>query len=310
MIRFRHFSKRFGTQAAVTELSLDVGRGEVVALLGPNGSGKTTSLKAAAGLIRPTSGDVCVGDPPRDALDPAARAALSFLPQRVSFPESLSGREVLEFYRALRGAATTRVDEALRFASLNGAGARAVGTYSGGMLQRLGLAVALLPEAPVLLLDEPTAALDPDGLRAFHTLVERAREQGRTVLFTSHQLGDVEHLADRFAVLVEGRLVARLGAHELRERLADRGVMRLRLDACSPALLQSVRRLAPAAAWDAGTLSVPGTATLRPAVLEVVRAAGAEIRGLTAEEGRLDAFYRELVEASQHAGTSPEETHA
>lgn len=306
MIAFRRFSKRFGAQRAVEDLSVEVRQGEVMALLGPNGSGKTTSLKAAAGLIRPTSGDVRVGDPPRDALEPGARAVLSFLPQRVSFPDSLSGREVLEFYRALRGAAAERTERVLRFASLNGAGTRAVGTYSGGMLQRLGLAVALLPDAPLLLLDEPTAALDPDGLCAFYALVEHAREQGRTILFTSHQLGDVEHLADRFAVLVEGRLVACLTARELQDRLADRGVMRLRLAARSEGLLAAVRALAPAALLAADELIVPGPAALRPAVLDAVRAAGGEIRGLTAEEGRLDAFYRELVEESQRASAQGE----
>ena len=163
--------------------------------------------------------------------DPDAREILSFLPQRVSFPDALTGREVLEFYRALRGVAAPRVDDVLRFAALNGSGARAVGQYSGGMVQRLGLAVAMLPDAPVLLLDEPTAALDPDGLCAFYGLVGRRRSEGKTVLFTSHHLGDVERLADRFAVLVGGRLVATLTARELQDRLAERGVMRLRLDA-------------------------------------------------------------------------------
>ena len=146
-------------------------RGEVVALLGPNGSGKTTCLKAAAGLIRPTRAR-CRGSGGRPASPPPA--TLSFLPQRVAFPETLTGREVLEFYRALRGAPPARSDEVLRLASLNGAGDRAVGTYSGGMVQRLGLAVATLPDAPILLLDEPTAALDPDGLCAFYGLVLRA----------------------------------------------------------------------------------------------------------------------------------------
>ena len=115
---------------------------------------------------------------------------------------------MLEFYRSLRGVAPARVDAVLKFAALNGSGARAVGQYSGGMVQRLGLAVAMLPDAPVLLLDEPTAALDPDGLCAFYGLVGRRRSEGKTVLFTSHHLGDVERLADRFAVLVAGRLVA------------------------------------------------------------------------------------------------------
>lgn len=295
MIRYRAFTKRFGAHAAVDGLSLDVARGEVVALLGPNGSGKTTTLKAAAGLIRPTSGDVTLGDPPRPAADAAARNVLSFLPQKVSFPDALTGAEVVEFYRKLRGAPLERVPQVLRFASLNGAGARAVGTYSGGMVQRLGLAVAILAEAPVFLLDEPTAALDPDGLCAFYGIVERARHDGRAVLFTSHHLGDVERLADRFAVLVGGRLAASLTATELKDRLSERGLMRLRLASRPDGLLGAVRSVAPAATWAGEELVVPGPAAVRPRVLDVVRGLGVEVRGLTAEDGRLDALYRELV---------------
>ena len=296
MISFRAFGKRYGAQRAVESFTLDVASGEVVALLGPNGSGKTTCLKAAAGLIAPTEGEVLLGPRGRPANEPSAREALSFLPQRVAFPETLTGREVLEFYRALRCVPPERSDEVLRLASLNGAGDRAVGTYSGGMVQRLGLAVATLPDAPVLLLDEPTAALDPDGLCAFYGLVQQRKAQGKAVLFTSHHLGDVEHLADRFAVLVEGRLVAQLTERELADRLADRGVMRLRFAGRPPGLLEKVRWLAPEATWAVEELIVPGPAAARPAVLDLVRAEGHEIRGLTAEEGRLDQLYRELVE--------------
>lgn len=295
MISFRAFTKHFGAQRAVQELSFEVGKGEVVALLGPNGSGKTTCLKAAAGLVRPSAGEVLLGAPGRPAGDPAAREMLSFLPQRVSFPDSLSGREVVEFYRALRGTAAERTDDVLKFASLNGAGDRAVGTYSGGMVQRLGLAVAMLPDGPLLLLDEPTAALDPDGLCAFYGLVTRRRAEGKTVFFSSHHLGDVERLADRFAVLVGGRLVALLTERELADRLADRGVMRLRFASRPAGLLERVRSLAPKVVWAGEELIVPGPAVTRPAVLDRVREAGAEIRGLTAEEGRLDELYRELV---------------
>ena len=303
MISFDTFTKTFGAQRAVDSLSLEVARGEVVALLGPNGSGKTTTLKAAAGLIHPTSGTVTLGDPPRPASEPAARRVLSYLPQKVSFPDALTGTEVVEFFRELRGAPAERSQKVLRFASLNGAGDRAVGTYSGGMVQRLGLAVAMLPESPVFLLDEPTAALDPDGLCAFYGLVEHAREDGRAVLFTSHQLGDAERLADRFAILVGGRLVANLSAPELKDRLAERGVMRLRVAGRPDALLAAVRALAPAATWAGDELIVPGPAALRPRVLDAVRALGVEVRGLTADEGRLDTLYRELVgEAEAHAG--------
>jgi Cu-processing system ATP-binding protein len=298
MIRYRGFTKRFAGHAAVDSLSLEVARGEVVALLGPNGSGKTTTLKAGAGLLRPTAGEVELGDPYRPAAEAAARSVLSFLPQKVSFPEALTGAEVVEFYRKLRGAPADQVPKVLRFASLNGAGARAVGTYSGGMLQRLGLAVAMLPEAPVFLLDEPTAALDPDGLCAFYGVVERARRDGRAVLFTSHHLGDVERLADRFAVLVGGRLAACLTAAELKDRLSERGVMRLRVGSRPDGLLARVKQVAPGATWSGDELIVPGPASTRPRVLDIVRELGVEVRGLTAEDGRLDVLYGELVAAS------------
>jgi Cu-processing system ATP-binding protein len=295
VIAFQGLRKTFGRQVAVADLTLDVRAGETMALLGPNGSGKTTSLKAAAGLIRPSAGRVELGCPGRPASVPGARELVSYLPQRVSFPEALTGREVLEFFRALRGTAPGRTDEALRFASLNGASARPVGTYSGGMVQRLGLAVAVLPNAPIFLLDEPTAALDPDGLAAFYAMVEGHRLDGRTVLFTSHQLGDAERLADRFAILVAGRLAAVLTQRELHDRLALRGTMRVRVGSCPARLLARVCELAPAAALEGDDLVVPGPPAVRPAALDVIRGEGVEIRGLTAEEGRLDTLYRELV---------------
>jgi len=282
VIEYRAFTKTYASRTVVDALTLTVPRGSVVALLGPNGSGKTTSIKAAAGLIRPDSGDVRVG-------------SFSFLPQRVSFPGALTGREVVEFYRRLRDVPAGSAERVLKFASLNGAGSRAVSTYSGGMVQRLGLAVATLPAVDVLLLDEPTAALDPDGLCAFYGLVDERRRAGGSIFFSSHQLGDIERLADRIAVIVGGKLVAELSERELAARLADRGVMRVRLAARVPAVLDRVRERSPKALWFGEELIVPGAASVRPAILDIVRNAGGEITGLTAAEGRLDHFYRELT---------------
>ena len=295
MIEYRAFTKSYAARTVVDSLTLTVPPGSVVALLGPNGSGKTTSIKAAAGLIHADSGEVRVGADGWPAADRRARAACSFLPQRVAFPGALTGREVVEFYRRLRNAPAGAADRVLKFASLNGAGSRAVSTYSGGMVQRLGLAVATLATVDVLLLDEPTAALDPDGLCAFYGLIEQLRQAGGAVFFSSHQLGDIERLADRIAVIVGGKLVAELSERELAARLADRGVMRVRLAARVPDLLSRVRERAPKALWFGDELIVPGPASARPAILDLLRAAGSEIVGLTAEEGRLDQFYRELV---------------
>ncbi len=295
MIIYRDVSKRFGERLAVDRLSMPVATGEVVALLGPNGSGKTTTLKMAAGLIRQDAGEVWVGEPPRAPWRPESRRVLSFLPQRVAFPDTLSGREIVEFYCRLRGLPAERVDAVLRFASLSEAAGRHAGTYSGGMIQRLGLAVALLPESDALLLDEPTAALDPDGLQAFYVALGDYRRRGRTVLFTSHQVGDVERLADRFVVLVNGRLVAELTQAALRERLAGRGMVRLRVDRRPPRLLAEVREISPNAGWIDDELVAPASPEARSAVLDIVRRSGAAITGLIAEDGRLDDLYRELV---------------
>jgi Cu-processing system ATP-binding protein len=301
MISYRSFTKQFAFHRAVDALTLDVERGTVVALLGPNGSGKTTTLKAAAGLLTPTSGDVLVGEPLRPAVYPTARACLSYLPQRVAFPDSLTGREVVDFYRRLRLVPADRTRAALTFASLNGSSDRTVGTYSGGMVQRLGLAVAMVPDADVLLLDEPTAALDPDGLRAFYDILDTHRAAGRTVLFSSHQMGDVERLADRCVVLVNGRLIASLSQAELRDQLAARGVMRVRIVLPREFELGRLSAIAPEMTFQGDQLIVPGAANGRARVLDAIRAMGLEIRGLTAEDGRLDELYRDLITAS-HCG--------
>ena len=295
MISFRGFGKTYGRQQAVRHLDLNVGRGEVVALLGPNGSGKTTSLKAAAGLVKPTRGVVFVGNPGRPSSEPEARRCLSFLPQRVAFQESLSGQEVLNFHRQIRGVDAAHASAALGVASLNGAVVRGVSTYSGGMLQRLGLAVALLPDAPVFLLDEPTAALDPDGLEAFYKVIAKSRADGRAVLFTSHQMGDAERLADRFAILVGGVLVADIAGREMRDRLAERGSMRLRVPSLDPLTLEGLRVMAPDAVFKEGELVVRGPAGMRPRVIELILARGHQIVDLVAEDGRLDDLYREMV---------------
>jgi len=295
VITYDGFAKTYGAVTAVREFNVTIAAGEVVALLGPNGSGKTTSIKAAAGLIRPTSGRVLLGDPGRSSLEAEARRVCSFLPQRVNFPESLTGREVAEFYCKLRGRGADRLLDVLALTGLNGSSNRAVGTYSGGMTQRLGLAVAMAAQAPILLLDEPTAALDPDGTSAFYAVIEARRSDGQTVFFSSHQMGDVDRLADRFLVMVRGRLVASLTARELTTKLADRGVMKVTVGAIDDEALARVRALAPGVATSSDQIIVPGTADVRLAVLDALRNCGVTIRGWSAEEGRLDAFYRELV---------------
>lgn len=216
-VEVRSLAKRFGSFQAVAGVSFAVQPGEAFALLGPNGSGKTTTLKAIAGLIPPSSGEILVEGidvwkSPREA-----KRRFSYLPQRVAFPENLTAREVLEFYCRLRRVPTSRTRDALSRAGLDGVecASKPVGAFSGGMTQRLGIAVALLAEAGILVLDEPTASLDPEGAARFLETIDDLKRGGTTVIFASHILSDVEALADHVALLLDGQLVAVESIEEL-----------------------------------------------------------------------------------------------
>lgn len=217
MLKVRRVRKQFKKIVAVDDVSFRLFEGETLALLGPNGSGKSTILRCVAGLVRPTSGEIEVNG--RDPQSAEARRSFSYLPQRVVFPENLTAREILDFYRRLRN--LPRGQDTILLEETN-IPDRIIGELSGGMRQRLGLAVALLPDAPLLMLDEPTASLDPRGAIELRRLLLEQKRRGKTIVFSSHVLDDVEALADRVAILVEGRLVALEDVDALRGRLARR----------------------------------------------------------------------------------------
>jgi Cu-processing system ATP-binding protein len=240
MIRYEQFTKRFGRVLAVDALDLDVIAGETLALIGPNGSGKTTTLKAALGLVRATSGRVLVDglDANRDGR--VARGLVGYLPQRLTFPDGLTAREALRFYARVRGAeADLRL---LDRVDLLDAADRVVDGFSGGMRQRLGIAIALLGSPRVLVLDEPTASLDPTGALTVRDIVTRIANEGTTVVLSSHDLSEVAALADRVAVFMNGRMCA-LGTPQDLARAASAQDRRIHGDvAADVALLEDVYR--------------------------------------------------------------------
>ena len=208
MIHVEHFTKRFGSFTATSDISFTVKEGEVFAFLGPNGSGKTTTMKAIVGLNIPSAGRILINGLDGTRFPKETRRFISYLPQRVVFPENQSAREVLHFYCRLRKLPVQRADEALDKARFNGFSDKLVSEFSGGMVQRLGLAVASLPDSPILLLDEPTANLDPQGVKRFREFVLNQKEEGKTIIFSTHLLQEAEQLADRVGIFVSGRLVA------------------------------------------------------------------------------------------------------
>ncbi len=220
MIEVRGLTKRFGKFSAIDGVSFSVREGETFALLGPNGSGKSTILKCMAGLWSPTSGEISIGGISVMQRPRESRRLLSYLPQRIGFHDCLSAQEVLEFYCRLRDLPMDRIRKVVHGSEFdfNGFAEKRIVELSGGMKQKLGLAVACLPDAPVLLLDEPTVSLDPAGAIAFRTFLKGLKETGKTIVFTSHVLADVEMLADRVAIMVDGKLTALESIQDLRER--------------------------------------------------------------------------------------------
>lgn len=218
MIHAAGLVKRYGAVVAVDHLSFDVNAGETFALVGPNGAGKTTTLRLLLGLSLPDQGTIAIGAGRLPPHDPEARAALGYVPQKVEFPRGRTVTEVLRFFARLRGLDARAVDRALERVGLSEFASRRATELSGGYTQRLSLGQALLADPSLLVLDEPTASLDPEATWEFRSLVEQLRAEGKTILLCSHLLSEVERVADRVLILVEGREAALERMDELRTR--------------------------------------------------------------------------------------------
>ena len=215
-VELRGFGKSYrlgwsgGFIPAVQALSLRLAPGQVLGLLGPNGSGKSTTLKALAGLIAPSAGHSLIMG--HAAGTDAARALVGYLPESACFAPHQTGREYLRYCAGLSllpaDKAAPRVEAVLASAGLGSVADRKMATYSKGMLQRLGLAQAIVHEPAVVLLDEPVSGLDPEGRLALVKLIRDLAAQGRTVVFSSHLLAQAEEICDRIAILGQGRLLA------------------------------------------------------------------------------------------------------
>src|SRR5213594_820726 len=228
---------------AVKELNLRIESGEVYGLLGPNGSGKSTTLKIILGLVSPTRGRTEIFG--RDSRLVESREAVGFLPENPYFYKYLTGKETLRFFGrlcGLRGSALkSRINELLDLVGLSKARNRRLGTYSKGMLQRIGLAQALIHDPRLVVLDEPTAGVDPAGSREIRDLILDLKRRGITVLLSSHLLAQAQEICDRVGILANGALV-REG--RLDELIAIENQTELILENASDALLDEIERMA------------------------------------------------------------------
>ncbi|MDR6220640.1 ABC transporter ATP-binding protein [Deinococcus soli (ex Cha et al. 2016)] len=305
----RDLRKTYRGRAVVDGLTLSVPRGEVFGFLGPNGAGKSTTVKMLLGLVHPSGGEVRVlGGHPQD---PAVRARLGFLPEQFRFQTWMTGQEFLEFHGRLAGLSAaerrTRIPAVLDEVGLGGRGHETLGGYSKGMLQRAGLAGAILARPDLVFLDEPTSALDPIGRIEVREIIERLRAQGTAVFLNSHLLSEVEQVCDRVAFVKRGRVLTQ---GSMRELMGGVLPVDLRVNTLAGGLLDTLSRLGEVRRSDTNT---PGRADVElwltrddqiPAVADAVHAAGARLYALTPRRPDLETMFLDLIEDTPEAARS------
>ena len=291
----QNLRKRYGKKVAVAGLNLSVERGEVFGFLGPNGAGKTTAVKMMLGLARPTAGEARLLDSPPG--DWRARRKVGFLPEHFRFHEWLRADEFLQVHSQLYGMSqaeqSSRVPELLKLLGLADDARRKLGQFSKGMLQRVGLAQALLNQPELLFLDEPTRGLDPLVRRLVRDIIRQQRDQGVTVFLNSHLLSEVEITCDRVAFIKQGEVVRVVDLHTLVE--GDTQV-ELGLGQVTPELLTGLDQFGHDVRADGNrvTLFVRGEEQL-PAIAQWIVGQGVGLYALTPRRISLEEMFVRVV---------------
>ncbi len=304
-------TKHYGPFVAVDNLNLRVHRGEVFGLLGPNGAGKTTTILMLLGLTEPTAGQVQVlgFDPARQPL--SVKARVGYLPDQVGFYDDLTARENLIYIAKLNGLSSQeayrRIDNNIRRMGLSDAIHKPVGAYSRGMRQRLGVAEVLLKEPQLIIMDEPTNGLDPEAARAFLQLIRELKDEGITILLSSHQLHQVQAVCDRVGLFHKGKLVLEGTVDELAQRVMA-GAYRIHIRAEGvQSALATLPHLAGVTSVNqirAGQYVVEAKRDLRAEVASALVASGGKLLALDMEAPSLDEIYAQYFQEVNHGQPS------
>lgn len=301
VIETLHLRKEYGSKAAVEDLTLQVPPGEIFGFLGPNGAGKSTTVKMLLGLVKPTGGEIKLfGQSPRS---PKARAKIGFLPEHFRFHEWLKAYEFLTFHGQLYGLSKkqlqNRIPELLALVGLAENSQLKLSDFSKGMLQRIGLAQAMLNEPELIFLDEPTSGLDPLGLRQVRDIIYHLKAAGVTVFLNSHLLSEVSIVCDRVAFIKRGRVVHTSAMAELMNQNTE---LTMRLDAIKPDLLASLSQLGRNLQPNGASLSmIIDDQEVIPQIAQLVYQQGAKLYELRPRQKSLEEIFVRLIEADGEA---------
>jgi ABC-2 type transport system ATP-binding protein len=302
-IQVQDLHRSFGKNRAVEGVSFDVLRGEIFSLLGPNGAGKTTLISMLSCLLKPDSGDALVMGHSISAQPQHVKASIGVVPQEVALYSDLSARENLLFWgkmQGLRGAPLARrVDEVLEVIGLSDRQRERVSTYSGGMKRRVNIAVALLHKPALVIMDEPTVGIDPQSRRSILDNVKQLRDQGMTVLYTTHYMEEAQELSDHVGIMDRGKLVAVGTQRELVKSVGELNRIQLRLSEATDSLLETWRAIEGIndATSNDGIVTVLAADSNRalPRLFESAAGAGVRIVSVVIQEPNLEAVFLRLT---------------
>jgi len=296
-------TRRFGDRVAVDGVSFEIAPGETYGLLGPNGAGKTTTIRMICGLLHANAGRIVIGGHAVDGHDVGVRAQVGYVPQDLALYPDLSARENLQFfgrlYRLRGGLLRERVDEVLALVELSDRAGDRVESFSGGMKRRLNIGAALLHRPSLLVLDEPTAGVDPQSRHAILSSIERFGASGMAILYTTHYMEEADRICDRVGIMDRGRLVAQGTRRELVAFVAERDRVELSATGDLDAFRDAVSRIA-----GIGEVTVDGKTLhlladngrkLLPAVLEAAERVGVAVNSVEVVEPDLEAVFLHLT---------------
>lgn len=311
VLQTKNLTKKYGNFTAVDHLNLTVHAGEVFGLLGPNGAGKTTTILMLLGLTEPTAGTVQVLglDPARNPLQ--VKAQVGYLPDQVGFYDKLSARENLIYTAKLNGLpraeAYRRIDDALARMGLADVADKAVQKFSRGMRQRLGVAEVLIKEPKLIIMDEPTMGLDPEGAREFLDIIRQLKNEGITILLSSHLLFQVQSVCDRVGLFNAGKMVLDGSVPSLAQKVLG-GAYRINVEVENPehlvSLLQTLPGVVNLKRANGRTIQLETKDDLRANVAQAIIENGGKLLSLNAEVPSLDDIYARYFETEVAHGTA------
>jgi len=298
IVEIKGLTKDYEGVRAVDNLSLEIEKGEIFALLGPNGAGKTTTIKSMLGLIFPTAGEIKING--FDVLKEGKKAKenIGYLPERVAFYDNLTAIQTMEFYAELRGAGRKECIELLMDVGLDGEMDKKVGNYSKGMMQRLGLAQAMIGNPSLLILDEPTGGLDPRGSWQIRQKIKELNENGTTIFLSSHILSEVQEVSSRVAILNHGKLIEVDTLDNLGKKLDLQPTLVIELQRPSQSILSRVKQVkgVDSAELSGNVIKVRCNPRVKTNIINAIEDEGGKILDFRTVEPSLEEVFLKFTE--------------